>query len=50
MNIIPMIEVLEWLVSMDDSNNPDGLKDRQTVTLDKIIQRARAALSALDQK
>lgn len=44
------IEVLEWLVSMDDSDNPDGLKERKTVTLTKIIERARAALSALDQK
>jgi len=34
-------DVLRWLVSLDDPDNDD----RRTVTLDKIIERARAALA-----
>lgn len=39
-------EVLRWLVSMDDPADADGKAERQTVTLTKIIERARAALEA----
>jgi hypothetical protein len=35
----------EWLVSMDDSDNREGLEARRTVTLTQIIDRARAALA-----
>jgi hypothetical protein len=38
------VEVLEWLVSMDDPEDVIGRAERQTVTLTKIIERARAAL------
>jgi hypothetical protein len=38
------VSVLEWLVSMDDPDDPSGLEARRTVTLTAIIERARAAL------
>lgn len=35
----PLRELVDWLVSMDEPGN----KDRRTVTLNQIIERARAA-------
>lgn len=38
-------EFAEWIVSMDDDDpNSPGRKDRQTVTLTQIINRAKEAL------
>jgi len=34
---------LEWLLSMDDPDDHQGLEERRTVRLDEIIRRARAA-------
>lgn len=40
-----LIDLAEWLVSLDDDDPASpGRKDRQTVTLTQIINRARAAL------
>lgn len=40
----PVREFLEWLVRMDDLHDEQGCKDRQTVTLTAIIDRARQCL------
>lgn len=40
----PVEEFLRWLVRMDDLNDEQGCKDRQTVTLTTIIDRARQCL------
>lgn len=39
-------ELAEWLVSMDDPENAEGLEVRRSVTLTQIIERAGAALEA----
>lgn len=41
-----LVDFAAWLVRMDDPNNPEGVADRQVVTLTAIIERARAALQA----
>lgn len=41
----PMREFISWLVSLDnDDPNSPGRKDRQTVNLNQIIQKAKDAL------
>ncbi len=40
-----LLAFARWLVSLDD---PDRLDDRRTVTLDQIVDRARAVLAATD--
>lgn len=40
-------EALEWIISLDDIDGP-GLEARRTVTLTKIIERAKAAIKAQD--
>jgi hypothetical protein len=40
----PLRELAEWLISMDDIDQPAGLEARRTVTLTRIIDRARQAL------
>lgn len=42
--IEPLAEFVRWLVSMDDPDDLPALKDRQKVTLNQIIERAREAL------
>jgi hypothetical protein len=42
-NLRALYELGEWLVSLDDPIGP-GFEARRTVTLNAIIQRARAAL------
>jgi len=37
-------ELAQWLISMDDLEQPAGLEARRTVTLTRIIDRARQAL------
>lgn len=37
-------QLAEWLVCMDDPEDVFGRSERQTVTLTKIIERARLAL------
>jgi hypothetical protein len=37
-------EFARWLVSMDDPDNLDGMSERRTITLTRIIERAREAL------
>lgn len=44
--IDPLRDLAEWLVSMDDPENEEGMHDRQTVTLTKIIDRASEALNS----
>lgn len=40
-----LAEFAEWLISLDDDDpNSPGRKDRQTVTLTKIINKAKEAL------
>lgn len=38
-----VVSFLDWLISMDDPENPDGIARRQTITLTKIIDMARVA-------
>jgi hypothetical protein len=40
----PFINFCQWLVRMDDPHDLQGVKDRQVVTLDKILSRARGLL------
>lgn len=36
-------EFVDWIISLDDDDpNSPGRKDRQTITLNKIIERARS--------
>ena len=37
--------LLEWLISLDD---PEGLEDRRTVTLNQIIEKAKACFTTPD--
>jgi Fe-S-cluster formation regulator IscX/YfhJ len=40
-----LVDFAEWLISLDDDDpNSAGRKDRQTITLTKIIERAKEAL------
>lgn len=45
MDVTKAEEMLNWLVSMDDPENPDGMRDRRTVTLNSIILKAKDALA-----
>ena len=40
----PFIDFCQWLVRMDDPHDTQGVKDRQTVTLEAILRRARGLL------
>lgn len=40
----PFIDFCQWLVRMDDPHDRQGVKARQTVTLEAIIRRARGLL------
>jgi hypothetical protein len=40
----PTDKFLRWLVAMDDPNDEDGVRARQTVRLSQIIDRARDLL------
>lgn len=39
-------ELVDWLISMDDPEDVDGLEQRRTVRLSAIIDRARDARGA----
>lgn len=39
-----VLDLAEWLVSLDDPDHEAGMAQRRTVTLDQIITRARKAL------
>lgn len=41
-------ELLDWLVAMDDPQDVIGRENRRVVTMQQIIDRARAARDALD--
>lgn len=43
-------EFCRWLLTLDDPADPVGREDRRTVTLSKIIDRARAALRDQDAR
>jgi hypothetical protein len=45
----PLTEFAEWIVALDDIDGP-GAEARRTVTLNKIIERAREALDGNDRK
>lgn len=40
----PLADFARWLIAMDDPEDPAGITARQTVTLSRIIDRAREAL------
>lgn len=46
-----MYEFCQWIIALDD-DDPDspGRKERQTITLNKIIEKARGALRLSDYK
>ena len=39
-----LTEFAHWLLTLDDVESEQGMRDRQTVTLNNIIGRARDAL------
>lgn len=41
----PVKAFLDWLIAMDEPDNADGMKARQTVTLTEIIRRAHLVQS-----
>lgn len=44
-NYIELRSLAEWLVSLDDDDpNSPGRQDRKTITLNKIISRAKESL------
>lgn len=43
-------EFCRWLLTLDDPANPIGIQERRTVTLTRIIDRARAALRDQDAR
>jgi hypothetical protein len=44
------LDLARWLVSLDDADpNGDGRRDRQTVTLTQIIDRARAVVDEYER-
>lgn len=43
-----LAEFVRWLVAMDDPDDHAALKDRQKVTLNQIIEKAREALGEQD--
>lgn len=44
--LTPMYELVNWLVTLDDDDpESPGRKDRQTVTLTQIINKAKIALA-----
>ena len=42
--VLRLSDLAEWLVALDDPEDVIGREDRRTVTLTKIIERARDAL------
>lgn len=37
----PVAKLLDWLIAMDDPDSVEGMEARRTVTLTRIIERAR---------